>query len=120
MGKCIRCGVQYCNCPTDGICPNCTEKEYEERTGKKVVPVSYIQSNPKCGYTVDKLQVLKERCEGSSASLTYLKIGMTQPQMNDLLSYILSAWNYRSNPCMFINDLARIESFVQLLDVAGL
>jgi hypothetical protein len=104
MGRCIKCGITYCTCPADGICDTCASKEFT----KSQNGVNTIQ----CGVTETDIQIWKARIECAADT----QVGMT-PQGVNVRSYIISAWNYRNNPCMFYQYLPLIRSYIQLLDI---
>jgi hypothetical protein len=114
MGRCIRCGKIYCNCPTDGICNECALKMSQSSS------TTQIATNNPCGITVEDIDKWKVRVECMLSSGAGQAIGLGYVQVNTMYSYVLSMWNYRNTPCMFSQFIPQIQSFMQLLDINNL
>jgi hypothetical protein len=120
MGKCIYCGVKYCDCNTDGVCGNCAigVNSGVTLTNEQIMNSASYQNNVSiCGRTLDDLQRLKNKMDCAVASAAFVQLGFDTAKINTIQSYILSAWNYRSDPCLFNRQLSEVESAVQLLEV---
>lgn len=101
MGKCVKCGVQYCDCPSDGICSNCQYppiQRNENETGQR------------CEYSVETLQQWD-----AIISCAMNKELMDRKVLNVHLGYIRSELSITNSQCRFRKNLQEAELVVMNL-----
>lgn len=114
MGNCLRCGVKYCNCPSDGYCDKCLGIMFGESSGKQITPRQPNETTPNCKYTrkiLDNYFNVLTCISKNPASIS--KLGLTATNVNYYLSYTKSGLNIDSDYCRFSKVLDAVTPIVQ-------
>lgn len=105
MGKCIKCGVIYCDCPSDGICPSCEVAAFSTNAPS---------STQNCEYS---RETLLEWDKILSCALTDPKQDIRA--INVHLGYVRSSLNIHNDYCRFRPQLQSAELAIQNLLLQG-
>lgn len=115
MGNCIKCKRKYCDCPSDGICDSCLQKEYSKALQSNK---NGVVSNCKYNKQIIEHYVNILQCVINTNKLTPL--GLSVGNANTYLSYARSALNVPYNYCQYANTLDIITPFIQKAIVLNL
>lgn len=121
MGKCLKCGVKYCNCPSDGYCDKCLGVMFGE-TAKTNMPVRQPNaSTGNCKFTrkiLEHYQTVLSCLSKKPAAMS--KLQLNQNDLATYLSYNQSALNIDNDYCRYSRMLDKITPIVQNALAQGL
>lgn len=98
------------------MCVNCGQSK--SFSSPKAAPKA--KQTATCDYTVEQIQIWKDKILCIIASNLYLQAGVTRPQLNGFLGVINSIVIYNNNPCTFINTLQKVLDLMVRLTGLGL